>query len=456
MSKKILSSLEPVLKKAIRKYGTPGATLAIWHQGQFSQATAGVLNVETGEKVRAESIFQIGSVTKVLTAHLIMKLVDEGLLELDKPVRHYVKDFRIADPEATNSITIKQLLDHSSGMSGDFFTDTGSGSDCIARYVDRCTLLPLSHPVGDGLSYSNSAYTIAGRVAEVVTGMTYHQALHHYIFDAMDLKNAFSDPKDMVGRSVSSGHAADPENPKKSVRVPTLYSLSIATAPAGSTVMMSAEDLINFARTHLDGGKAPNGKRLLKKSTTTLMQKKHNTVPVPPRDITHWGLGWFLLHNGEMCGHDGATVGQYAYLRVHKETSTIVALLTNGGTANDLMMDVFAQTFDKLTGIAQSPALKPSRQEPTDLEKYVGIYRTVAGDAKVYLEDGKLMITRSIRMDDNTMDEPPGELKYADGTDFLLYRAPAKFPATYSFLNPDEDGIPTVLYTGLRVANRVR
>ncbi|MEM6683999.1 MAG: serine hydrolase domain-containing protein, partial [Pseudomonadota bacterium] len=140
-----------LLKSGARKYNVPGASFALWHQGNLHVATHGVLNLNTGHKVQPQTMFQIGSITKPVTATLVMRLVEEGLIELDATVRTYIPEFRVADLDASKSITIKQLLDHSSGLGGDFFTDTGSGPDRHARYVERCALLPLCHPVGAGL-----------------------------------------------------------------------------------------------------------------------------------------------------------------------------------------------------------------------------------------------------------------------------------------------------------------
>ncbi|MEM6681164.1 MAG: serine hydrolase domain-containing protein, partial [Pseudomonadota bacterium] len=427
---------------------------ALWHQGNLHVATHGVLNLNTGHKVQPQTMFQIGSITKPVTATLVMKLVEEGLIELDATVRTYIPEFRVADLDASKSITIKQLLDHSSGLGGDFFTNTGSGPDRHARYVERCALLPLCHPVGAGLSYSNSAFTIVGRVCEVVTRKTYDEALKHYLFGPMDLHHALSDPADIAALPVSSGHAPDPENQAKQKPLPTVFGLPISGAPAGSTPMMSIIDLVNFTRMHMDGGKAPNGKKILKQATVKSMRKIHNKVPIGLRDITHWGLGWFLVLGGKYFGHDGATIGQSSYLRAHEKSGTIAALLTNGGSATDLMIDLFDKTIDRLTGVAATPPLKPSKAKPETLDPYLGVYSTVAGDATIYMQDGQLMAKRFLRFDDTLIPEPPCPLEYAGDNIFLLTRPPSKTPAVWHFSQPDPAGRFQVLFTGLRILNR--
>ena len=87
----------------------------------------------------------------------------------------------ISDAEASESITVRQLLNHTSGMAGDFFPDDeGHEGNLIARYVDRCNLLPLVNPPGALYSYSNSAFVIAGRLVEVVRGISWYQAMEDY------------------------------------------------------------------------------------------------------------------------------------------------------------------------------------------------------------------------------------------------------------------------------------
>ena len=161
MSNVTRSSMQNALEEAAARHFVPGSVFALWNHGQLEIAQTGVLNVETGAAVRPDSMFQIGSITKVLTATLIMKLVDDGLVDLDATVRTYLPQFRVGDLEASRSVTVRQLLCHTSGLAGDFMTDTGAGSDRLAKFIDRCALLPLAHPVGNGFSYSNSAFKIA-------------------------------------------------------------------------------------------------------------------------------------------------------------------------------------------------------------------------------------------------------------------------------------------------------
>ncbi|MEV4896078.1 serine hydrolase domain-containing protein, partial [Nonomuraea sp. NPDC055795] len=146
----------------------PGAVVAIGHGERTVDVAAGVLNTATGVEATADSIFQIGSITKVLTATLAMQLVDEGELDLDAPVRRYLPEFRIADERAAARITVRHLLCHVAGFEGDIFTDTGKGDDCVEKYVDVLREVPQLFEPGEMFSYNNAGFCVLGRIIEVV------------------------------------------------------------------------------------------------------------------------------------------------------------------------------------------------------------------------------------------------------------------------------------------------
>ncbi|MEM1113297.1 MAG: serine hydrolase domain-containing protein [Pseudomonadota bacterium] len=446
-------SLQALLDKAIEKHDCPGASMAVWHSGELITAVSGFLDSEEPRPVQRDSVFQIGSITKVFTATLVMQLVDQGKVDLDATVRTYLPDFRVADADASRSITVRQLLTHTSGMDGDMMTDTGMGPDRLARYIDRVALLPQSFPPGEGFSYSNSALCLAGRIAEVVTGLGYDQLLKDFLFTPLGMKTAISAPEDFADSDVSSGHDPSAEGPQ---RLDTIFTLPFATAPAGSTPSMSAADLVKFVRMHLDGGVSDVGKRVLSEAACVLMQETQVAVPVPARDIAEWGLGWFILlpEGGRVFGHDGATVGQSAYLRIHPETDTVVALLTNVSGANALAAEVLAQTFEPLTGTSPTPSPAPVSTEGVDLSIYAGRYRSVGGVQKVTVEGDSLRIRGAFKIDDEELMATDLLLSYGGDGRFLAAGNDESYMLTHSFMGEDKGGLPQVLFTGLRVYRR--
>lgn len=339
-----------VINRAVGKYNIPAISLAVLHMDKLYQSTSGVLNLETGLDATPESVFQIGSITKVMTTCLLMQLVDEGRIDLDRPVKEYLRDFMIADYKATQSITVRQLINHTSGMTGDFFpNDRGHGGNLIARYVDRCNLLPLAHLPGAHYSYSNSAFVIVGRLIEVIRGISWYQAMEDYLFKPLGMNHALADPKDVIRHRAAIGHYWD----GAAWAVSNDAWLPLGMAPCGTSPAMSAADLILFARAHLRGGTTQSDKVWLSYESVQAMQNKEITIPKTSQSIIQYaGLGWALReHQSDgrlIYGHTGATNGFYSSLQVCPAVNGVFALLINGAAPailetieNDLMKEVF-------------------------------------------------------------------------------------------------------------------
>ena len=448
--------LAKALERSAARWTIPGAAIGLWHGGAEVTATTGVLNADTGQEVADDSLFQIGSITKVITATLIMILRDRGLIELDRPVRDYIPDFRVADLGASRSISVRQLLNHTAGLSGDFMCDTGAPPDELERYLQRCALLPLCQPVGEGFSYSNAAYVLAGLLIERVGGLPFYRAMEQWLFQPLGLTNSVVDPDKIPWDRASAGHSPDPDRPGRMKPLGSIHIIPASTAPAGATTMMTVSDLLAFARLHLAGGVAPSGERILSEQSVAEMQRMDVTIPIAQRDISHWGLGWFGTAQGAstLFGHDGGTVGQYSFLRLHRPTNTIIALLTNGGSANDGMIELFDEILEPLTGFAHTPAPQPCDHAPADLEQYVGRFETVATKTDFWAENGTLMRKAVMTLGDTELPEPASPLVYAGDDTFLNYPASGDRPTLVTFTDKDERGIPQTLFSGLRVARR--
>ena len=107
----ILTHFQSYVDGIRERYNPPALSVAIWYNDTLYQAASGCLNINTGVEATTDSIFQIASITKVFTASLIVKLIEEGRVELDAPVKRYLRDFQVADPDLSETITVGQLLD---------------------------------------------------------------------------------------------------------------------------------------------------------------------------------------------------------------------------------------------------------------------------------------------------------------------------------------------------------
>src|SRR3982751_4965205 len=178
--------------------GAVGALFAISLGGEPVAGATGVLNLRTQAPATTESLFQIGSVSKVWTAVLAMQLVDEGLIDLDKPVVTYLPEFKVADADVTRTVTTRHLLSHTSGVDGDLFLDTGRGDDNLEKYVAAMAELKQNHPLGATMSYCNSGYSALGRLIEVVRGKTWDAVLREHLLTPLGLTSAGTLPEEAL------------------------------------------------------------------------------------------------------------------------------------------------------------------------------------------------------------------------------------------------------------------
>src|SRR5437762_7670026 len=109
------------------RHHVPGVAIGILHDGDEDIAAYGVTNLDHPLAVDADTLFQIASITKTITATVIMRLVEQGKLDLAAPVRRYIPAFRLKDERAASRATVKHLVTHTGGWLGDSFRDFGNG-----------------------------------------------------------------------------------------------------------------------------------------------------------------------------------------------------------------------------------------------------------------------------------------------------------------------------------------
>jgi len=449
MSKDLLNNLQAYVESLVEKHQVPAISLAIWHNNRLYRAATGVLNKETGVAVTPDSIFQIGSITKVFTACLVMQLVDEGRVELDRPVKHYLPDFQIADPGATKTITVRQLLNHTNGMMGDFFPDDAHAEgNLIARYVDRCNLLPQIHSPGDHYSYSNAAFSIAGRLIEVVLGVSWFTAIENRIFKPLNMQTAVARPTEVLRFSTAMGHALSPESSEKWRLADECY-LTLGQAPAGSTLMMSASDVLKFAKAHLNHGQTETGDSWLSSNAVSQMQESHFQLPLVSGVFDQfvgiaWGKSIFKQSGAVMIGHNGATLGFESMLRLIPEQNLAFAVLANC-VEPGVMANIGEELMLTLTGIdLEEPEPTECTTQSTTLDQFTGCYESFNSVYTVTLNDDYLVATLIYKIDP----VPPLTLKLIPIREgiFATYGEDGKRLANIAFIFEEASDTPGYLF----------
>ena len=197
------------LNELATEANVPGAALGIWSDGQEILAAHGVLNAATQVPVTTDSVFQVGSITKLWTATMIMQLVDEGLLSLDTTVSEVLPGARLGAADVGGQVTVRHLLTHTSGIDGDVFTDTGRGDDCVERYVGLLAEVPSVFAPGATYSYCNSGYVLLGRIIEVIDGQSWDESLRERLTGPLAATQTVTLPEEAILRRAAVGHHRD-------------------------------------------------------------------------------------------------------------------------------------------------------------------------------------------------------------------------------------------------------
>ncbi|WP_020385975.1 serine hydrolase domain-containing protein [Kribbella catacumbae] len=405
--------------------GVPGAVLGIWADGEQTIAPYGVLNRNTGLEVTADSVFQVGSISKIWTATLVAQLVADGKLSYDDAVVELL-------PEAPVDarITVRHLLTHQSGIDGDLFTDTGRGDDCVERYVALLGEVEQLFEPGTAYSYCNAGFVLLGRIIEVLDKRTWDATLQARLIEPLGLQQTMTLPEQAILHRNALGHTAD------GVPVKT-WNLPRSIGPAG-LISASAGDLLRFAQLHLD----------------QYAEMRQPQAPFPGDGFEAIGLAWRLYDwsGRKLFGHDGQTVSQLAFLRIDPEARLAVCLLTNSANAPALFDQLVSEVFTHSVGVAAPPPPEPVAGAAGG-DEHLGVFERAGVEMEVLRRDGRLLMIYRATGDRLAFAEEPiveYELHLtapADGNHFVTRSAPGQpwVPLTFT---------PTYLFTSGRVTPR--
>jgi CubicO group peptidase (beta-lactamase class C family) len=368
------TDLTQLAREAIAELGIAGAQVSVLHRGGISEGVAGVAHAETGLPVTPRTLFQIGSTTKVFTALLVMTLAEEGRIGLDTPVVEQLPGFRLADPDATASVTPRHLVSMSSGIDNGPYTDHGPGDDALAAYVAALADLPQVFPPGTSFGYSNASTCVSGRLIEHVTGWTWDEALRRLVLEPARLSDTVSVPEAIMIRPFAVGHKYDQTGV---MPLRDRWSFGRSTGPSGGTLCSTASDLVRLAHVFICGGETLEGGRLLPPRVAAAMQKRE--VQVPPTLVAEWwGLGPYgkVWDGVDVMGHSGTVIGGSSYLLWAAERDVAVATTVNTPELGyPFAARMFRELFPRVAGIRVPDPPRPSADVDCDTDRLVGTYR---------------------------------------------------------------------------------
>ena len=296
------------LAALVESAGAPGlAVAAVRGEAVVYAQGFGVTSVEAGgAAVTPATLFHVASLTKPLTGTVVLRLVERGVLALDRPVAEAVPWLRFADPAAAPGVTLRRLLSHTAGLP--LFSsagyrpygprDPGALRRWVRRSLPRCRLVA---PPGARYAYSNAGIALAGFVAAAAAGRPFPALLQELLLDPLAMRRTTLDPAVAMTYPVALPHARGLAG---GLAVVHRFPHDGALAPAAGA-LSSVLELANFASLHLTGGRF-RGRRLLAPESVAAMHARHTATEEPAGPDGH-GLtfGTDVYKGVRIAEHDG-------------------------------------------------------------------------------------------------------------------------------------------------------
>jgi len=376
----------------------PGVALGIVDGATVTMRGLGVTGVEDPLPITPHTVFPIASISKTFAATAIMRLVEQGKIDLRAPVRRYLPDFRVQDEAASRDVTIWNLLTHTSGWEGQV-SGPDRGEETLKNFVGTLDHLMQLAPPGAAWSYNNAGFSVAGRVIEVVTGQSINAAIRDLVFKPLGLAHAGTTAGDFIANRFAIGHLNRGNGPPELQR-PFVPSTSVTAGGVG----LCLTDLLAYARFHLGDGTTAAGERVLTRASLEMMRTPQLRKQGTDDEI---GLAWHLRTVGPVrtAAHGGTLSGHILLLELVPERNFAIAILTNSSNGWRLIQDVertalksyLGATFSTNQAIAHRglvetlPTAEPLAKQP-DASAYVGRYLRPMNSVVVRAEKQRLLV----------------------------------------------------------------
>ncbi len=370
---------EAVIDKLISdvyKPAEPGAALLIAEKGKVVYRKAfGMADLELNVPMKPEMVFEIGSMTKQMTAVAVLMLMEEGKLSLQDEITKYIPDY----PVQGHKITIHHLLTHTSGIksytSMQEWQPLWRNDMTPEEMIDLFKNQPMDFAPGEHYLYNNSAYFMLGYVIEKASGMSYGKFLKERIFKPLKMNNSYYGSHEQIIQGRASGYQ------KKEDFVNAEY-LSLTQPYAAGSVMSNVDDLLTWQMAVRDN-------KLVKKETIQLAFTDYRLNDGKP---IHYGYGWGLndINGSPTIEHSGGIFGYTTNGIWLPEEDVYVVMLTNRDDIGpgDISTRVAAIAIGKPYPSAGS-SVSLSQDVLRSLE---GVFEFEDGSVrKFFVEDGQLM-----------------------------------------------------------------
>lgn len=378
------AELHELVTPLLAHWKVPGVAVGVLDGDRSETAAFGEANLEAHWPVTPDTLFQIGSISKVFTATAVMQLVDSWRIELDAPVVRYLPDFRLSTTEATDALTVRHLLTHHTGFWGDDFTDRGSGDDSLSKAVAALHGIRQLTAPGESWAYCNAGFQVLGALLEKFHGKPAETAIRDRVLRPLELDDSTFSAEEAITRPAAVGYnTLTTETPE----VARPYAITRAMAPAGA-IIGTVGDLLKFAAFHMGDGKA-GGRRVLSPGSLAEMQRQQVTAA---NMAPAWGLGWWIqdASGTKTIGHGGSTNGQRANLVVVPSRNLAIASLTNGSNGSAVNRAIERRLLERF-GIPR-PDPQEGHLPDAAMQRFAGRYHSPGGDVTIGQDGRQLTI----------------------------------------------------------------
>lgn len=380
----------------MREFGVPGVAIGVLSGGVTTVRGLGITNVEDSIPVNAHTVFPIASISKTFAATMMMRLVEQGKVDLRAQVRTYLPEFRVRDEAASRDATPWHLLTHLGGWEGQV-SGPDRGSETLKNFTAIQTDLMQVAPPGAAWSYNNAGFSFAGRLIEQVTGTSINNAVRDLVFRPLGLEHAGTTAGEFIVQRFASGHSS--RNGTVTLQRP--FSPSVSVTAGGVGLCMT--DLMTYARFQMGDGTV-NGQRILARES---LERMHTPQARKQSTDDEIGIGWHLRTVGGVrtASHGGTLGGHVLLLEIAPERGFAIAILTNSNAGWRLIQDVEREALRSYLGVsyARNQAiahrglveslswLEPLAQQP-DATPYVGTFARPTNTVVVRATGGKVTV----------------------------------------------------------------
>jgi CubicO group peptidase (beta-lactamase class C family) len=390
--------IERLIEEQMRAAHVPGLALAVVRDNDVVYARGfGVTSVEDGAlPVTPHTLFRIGSLTKALTCTASLRLVEEGTLDLDRPVGDYVPWLTFSQAGAAQRITLRMLMSHSTGLPTSHSPFGRRGPAGLEAYVrEDVPRYPFVAEPAAVYAYSNPGLRIAGAVAQVVSGKPYEQLMQELVFGPLDMVRTTFDPTVAMTYPLAQSHDLHDDG---GLSVQHRFADDSGGYPSGGAIS-TVQDLAHWAVMQMSGGRY-QGQPILSPQSVAQMQAAQVEMYTASR--AGYGLGVIVdTYKGlRRVWHEGSISTFGSRLVMVPEAGTAVLLLCNRAPgfwarAEAISSHLLDRVLDVPESFPEPEPVEPDRSLwPLFTGSYLGDWRGCARADRAPPEDTRGPVRR--------------------------------------------------------------